>query len=167
MSELTAYVNDVFGSAGLPDVPEHEVIFVAPLGAAIPEDGVFNYTTVNNLSDIGAVPARSVILFGEDQNEALAVLAKHCDLFHRSVQMLFGVPGSDYGPWFDDATFSLERIAYGAFVAELRAASEIAKQTRADERSGTKVESDRYTRANGDVRYSASITAGDDSDVDE
>lgn len=95
MSELTAYVNDVFGSAGLPDMPEHEVIFVAPLGSVVPEDGVFNYTTINNLSDIGSVPARSVILFGEGQNEALVVFAKHCALFDRAAQMLFGVPGSD------------------------------------------------------------------------
>lgn len=166
-SELSSFAEEVFGTAGLPDKPEFPVLFVAPLGDAVPEDGVFAYTTITDLSDIGNVPARSVILFREDQNVMLGVLTKYAESFGRAVQSLFGVPGSSYGVWFDDATFGLDRIAYGAFVAELRAASEIAAQTQADERSGTKVESDRYTKKSGVVRYSGDIRVGDDSDVDE
>lgn len=167
-SELSSFAAEVFGTAGLPEAPTLPVIFVAPLGDQVPEDGVFSYTTVTDLSDIGAVAERSIVLFREDQNEQLAVLVKHATLFGRAVQTLFGVPGSQYSPWFEDATFSSERIAYGAFVAELRAASEVAAQQAANNRSGTKVESDRYTTANGKVRFSETIgTAGDDSDVDE
>lgn len=166
-SELSSFVNEVFGTAGLPEKPEFPVLFVAPLGDLVPDDGVFKYTTVTDLSQIGTVEERSVILFREDQATELAVFTKHADSFGRSVQSLFGVPGSNYGVWFDDATFGLDRVAYGAFVAELRAASEIAAQTAAAERSGTKVESDRYVKASGQVRYSQDISVGDDSNVDE
>lgn len=166
-SELSTFANDVFGTAGFPDKPTYPVIFVAPMGDQVPEDQVFKYTTIDDLSDIGQVEERNVILFREDQNTALTVLCKHADSFGRAVQSLYGVPGSNYLVWFDDATFGVDRIAYGAFVAEMRAASEIAAQTASLERSGTKVESDRYTRASGDVRFSKDITVGDDSDVDE
>lgn len=166
-SELSAYVDDVFGTAGLPEKSDLPVIFVAPLGAAIPEDGVFNYTTIDNLSQLATVKPRDVILFSEVQAEALSVLCKHAEQFGLEIKTLFGVPGSEYFVWFEDATFASERIAYGAFVAELRAASEVAEQTEAAERSGTKIESDRYTTRTGKVRYSETISAGDDSDVDE
>lgn len=166
-TELSAFASDVFGTAGLPDKPDFPVLFVAPLGDAVPEDGAFSYTTVTSLSDIGAVEERSVILFAEHQNVELAVLCKHGEQFGRSIQSLFGVPGSSYGPWFDDATFGIDRIAYGAFVAELRAASEIAAQNASAARSGTDIERDRYTKGNGAVRYSQDIGVGDDSHVDE
>lgn len=167
-SELSSFASEVFGTAGLPEKPALPVLFVAPLGDQVPDDGVFAYTTVNDLSDIGKVTERSVILFREDQNAHLAALVKNAELFGRAVQTLYGVPGSQYSAWFEDASFSSERIAYGAFVAELRAASEIAEQKAAAERSGTKVESDRYTTATGRVRFAESIgTAKDDSDVDE
>lgn len=170
-SELSSFASEVFGTAGLPEKPMLPVLFVAPLGDQIPDDGVFSYTTINDLSDVGGVAERSVILFREDQNAHLAAFVKHADLFGRAVQTLFGVPGSQYSPWFEDATFGSERIAYGAFVAELRAASEIAAQQEANNRSGTKVESDRYTTSSGKVRFSEKIGTAqddkDDSDVDE
>lgn len=169
-TELSAYAAEVFGTAGLPEKPNYPVVFVSPMGESVPEDGVFDYTTITDLSDIGAVKERSVILFRADQNEMLAVFAKNGALFGRAVQPLFGVPGSDYLVWFDDATFGLDRIAYGAFVAELRAASEIAEQLEMNSRSGTKVESDRYTTSAGKVRFSDKIEtadSADDSDVDQ
>lgn len=167
-TELSAYAAEVFGTAGLPDQPEYPVLFVGPLGDSIPDDGVFEYTTVTNLSDIGAVAERSVILFREDQNVILSVLSKHSDQFGHAIQPLFGIPGSPYGVWFDDATFGKDRIAYGAFVAELRAASEVAAQTASHDRSGTQVEKDRYTTGTGRVRYAESIgVATGDDDVTE
>lgn len=167
-SELSSFASAVFGTAGLPEKPALPVLFVAPLGDQVPDDGVFNYTTINDLSDVGSVPERSVILFREDQGAHLAVLVEHDEFFGRAIQTLFGVPGSHYSPWFEDATFASERIAYGAFVAELRAASEIAEQRAANERSGTKVESDRYTTASGKVRYSSDIEIVEDNgNVDE
>lgn len=167
-SELSSFASEVFGTAGLPEIPDLPVVFVGPLGDQIPDDGVFKYTTITDLSDIGNVPERAVILFREEQREHLNVLTKHAALFGRAVQTLFGIPGSVYGPWFEDAAFQAERVAYGAFVAELRAASEIAEQKAANERSGTQIEKERYTKASGAVRYSNDIgTAQDDSDVDE
>lgn len=168
-TELSAYASEVFGTAGLPEKTDLEVLFVAPIGDAVPEDGVFTYTTINSLSDIGLVKARSVILFREDQADALTVLGRSSEQFARTVQPLFGVPGGNYGVWFDDATFGLDRIAYGAFVAELRAAEEIASQAKSAGRSGTEIESDRYTTASGRVRFADSISTAveDDSNVDE
>lgn len=164
-SEMSIFATEVLGTAGLPDRPKLPVLFVAPLGDAVPEDGIFTYTTITDLSDVGRVEERSVVLFREDQNEQLAVLSKHAEQFGRAVQSLFGVPGSAYGVWFEDATFSLDRIAYGAFIAEMRAAAEVAAQNASNNRSGTKIESDRYTKASGEVRYSQDITVGDDTDV--
>lgn len=166
-SEMSYFATEVLGTAGLPEKPYLPLVFVAPLGDQVPEDGVFTYTTVTNLSDIGKVEERSVILFREDQNAQLAVFAKHGEEFGRAVQAFFGVPGSTYGVWFEDAAFGLERVAYGALLAEMRAAAEVAAQTAANARSGTKVESDRYTGATGNVRYSTNIGVGDDSDVDD
>lgn len=103
-TELSAYAAEVFGTAGLPEKTDFDVLFAAPIGDAVPEDGVFVYTTINNLSDVGLVKARSVILFREDQAEALTVLSRHSEQFARTVQPLFGVPGGNYGVWFDDAT---------------------------------------------------------------
>lgn len=167
-TELSAYAEEVFGTAGLPDKPDYPVLFVGPLGDSVPDDGVFKYTTITNLSDIGMVEERSVVLFREDQNTMLAVLSKNDELFGRAIQPLFGVPGSPYGVWFDDATFGKDRIAYGAFVAELRAASEVAAQSAAGARSGTQVEKDRYTTNTGRVRFSETIdVVGGDDDVTE
>lgn len=166
-SELSAYADEVFGTAGLPEKKDLPVIFVAPLGNAVPDDGVFKYTTIDNLSQLSTVGERDVVLFSEDQAEMLSVLCKHSESFGLAVETLFGVPGSDYAVWFEDATFASERIAYGAFVAELRSAADIAEQNAAASRSGTKIESDRYTTKAGNVRYSESITAGDDDDVNE
>lgn len=166
-TELSAYAADVFGASGLPNKPDFPVLFVAPIGDRVPDDGVFEYTTINDLSDVGAVAERSVILFRADQNAALSVLSGHGDLFGRAIQPLFGVPGCEYGLWFDDATFGLERVAYGAFVAELRAAAEVAQQLASSERSGTKIESDRYTTASGRVRYSNDIGSAEDSGDDD
>lgn len=167
-TELSAFVNEVFGSAGLPEKQKFPILFVAPLGREVPDDGVFEYTTITSLSDVGAVPERSVILFAADQESMLRTLAQGAGDFHRAVESLFGVPGTEYLPWFDDASFGLDRIAYGAFVAELRAAREVHEHIQSHARSGTDVESDRYTTAKGKVRYDNDIEAFDgESDVDD
>lgn len=165
-TELASFVDEVFGTSGLPGKPKYPVIFVAPLGTAVPDDGIFSYTTINSLRDLGTVEDRSVILFGHDQEQMLRVLSQNDGLFHVAVQSLFGVPGSDYLPWFDDAAFGLDRIAYGAFVAELRAAKETSEQLAARERSGTDVEASRYTTASGKVRYNQDIDAFDEENQD-
>lgn len=166
-SELSAYVNEVFGTVTAPEKPEFPVLFVGPLGVEVPDDGVFTYTTINNLCDVGTVAERSVILFTEAQADILSVLAKNADGFARSIQPLFGIPNCKYDVWFDDAVFGKDRIAYGVFVAELRNASEMADQLRASSASGTDREREKFSKANGDIRFNKTIGAGDDSDVDE
>lgn len=172
-TDISYYVDDVMGSAGMPKKPDFPVIFVGPLGTEVPQDEIFEYTTISDLSEIGSVKERSVVLFREDQAEMLKVFSDHCELFGRTAQPLFGIPGTQYGVWFDDATFSRERASYGTFVSELRAAAEIAAQVAAASRSETDVESDRYRKADGRVRYNDGIGSGnpndlgDDGDVDE
>lgn len=169
-TELFAYAADEFGLPGTQDKGNESdpVLFVAPLGNEVPDDGVFQYTTINNLSDIGAVGERSVILFREQQSAALKVLCSNMEEFGRRIQPLFGVPNSIYEVWFDDAAFGTDRVAYGAFVAELRASAELEAQRKASTRSGTDNERERFSKASGAVRFNTEIgVAGDDSDVDQ
>lgn len=96
-----------------------KVLFVAPIGKKTPEDGVFDYVTIDDLSDIELVKSRSVILFRRDQANMLTTLSRDWKQYALTYLPLVDVPGGDYGPWFYDATFGLSRIAYGPFVAEV------------------------------------------------
>lgn len=96
-----------------------KVLFVTPIGKTTPEDGVFDYITIDNLSDVERVKPRSVILFRKDQASLLTALNRDREQLAIALLSLLGVPGGDYGPWFHDATLGLARIAYGPFIAEV------------------------------------------------
>lgn len=100
-----------------------KVLFVAPIGKTTPEDGVFSYTAIDGPSDIELVESRSVVLFREDQADVLTTLGRNSGQSAPTVLPLLGVPGSNYDAWFDEATSGLDRVVYGPFVAELRAAA--------------------------------------------
>lgn len=105
-----------------PEKTDPKVLFVAPVGKTIPEDGVFDYTTIDDLSDVELVKSRSVILFRRDQADLLTTLSRDWKRFAPAVLSLLDAPGGGYDAWFNDATLGLDRIAYEPFVAELRAA---------------------------------------------
>lgn len=167
-TELGSYVNEVFGAKEAIDAEKNNelVLFVAPLGQAVPEDGIFDYTTLDSLSDVGPIAPRSVVLFREDQAEMLQVLCRNASAFARTLFPIYGAPECRYAPWFDEATFGLERISYGPYVSELRAAAEVKEQLAARDKSGTDVERDRYTKKNGEVRF-ADISDGNEDGADD
>lgn len=97
-----------------------KVFFVAPIGEKTPEDGVFNFVTIDDFPDVELVESRSVILFRRDQASMLKMLSSNQKQFAFTYLSLIGVPGGDYSPWFDDATLGLSRIAYEPLIAEVR-----------------------------------------------
>lgn len=154
-SELSAFVNEIKREDGDEEVVsgERPFLFVAPLGASVPEDGMFSYTTINDLRDLKGLEENSVVLFHEDQIHMLRTLCSNQAAFGLDVRALYGVSELDYRGWFDDASFGAERQMYGPMVAEIRIQRETEAIEAAARRTQTDIESARYTRDNGTVRH--------------
>lgn len=105
---------------------EYPVLFVAPLGTSLPDDGQLAYKTFDKFGEILEFEVGSVVLFREDQARLLAVLSLDSDVFERSVHALHGLPGVEYGRWFDEATFGKPKVSYGPLVSEIRTSNEVA-----------------------------------------
>lgn len=166
-SEMSAFMNEVeqeFPSDNAAKRGELPFLFVAPLGASVPEDGMFSFTTINDLRDLKGLGENAVVLFHEDQIDMLRTLCQNQTSFGLDVRALFGVNELDYRGWFEDASFGAERQMYGPMVAEMRVQQEIAAIDRARTQSGTEVERERYTRDNGTVRHLDLSTPGTGSD---
>lgn len=159
-SELSSFVNEVIGHEQ-EEQKEYDLMFVAPMGAAVPTDDIFTYTTVNDLRDLAGLAVGSVVLFTEEQAGLVRLLCSQPEAFGLDVRVLHGAPGLEYLGWWNDASFGVPRQMYGALVSELRVAQEVAAISAANNRSGTDVERERYSRADGSVRH-ASIKAGAD-----
>lgn len=172
ISEISSFVAEVLTSDGeAPVKGDLPFLFVAPLGESVPEDGMFEYLTIEHLQDIKGMAADAVVLFHESQSEALRLLCQHQAVFGLDVRSLYGVPGLSYLGWFDDASFGAERQMYGPMVAEMRVQQEVEAIATARDASGTDVERARYTRSNGTVRSAdvsvvGDTTEGDDSELE-
>lgn len=143
---------------------ELPLMFVAPLGTSLPEDGQLTYLTANSFSDLLKAADGSVMLFREDQQRMLEILAKDAELFGYTVKALYGVPGSAYDRWFEEAVFGLEKVSYAPLVSEIRIAREVTAAKRANVRTVVEKEEKQYVRPNGTVRYDdeISVASGDD-----
>lgn len=109
------------------------VIFVAPLGSVLPDDGQLSYKTFDKFGEILDFEVGTVILFREDQARLLGVLCIDSDVFERNVHALYGIPGADYGRWFEEVTFGKARVSYGPLVSEIRTSNEVAAARAANE----------------------------------
>lgn len=173
-SELSAYLNEVRREDGYDAssevVANRPFLFVAPLGASVPEDGMFVYTTIQDLRDLKDLEQNSVILFHEDQAHMLRTLCLNQTSFGLDVRALYGVNELDYRGWFDDASFGAERQMYGPMVAEIRVQRETEAIEAAGKQTQTDVERARYTRSNGSVRHlelpDPGEVSGSDSELD-
>lgn len=163
-SEMSSFVNEVQSEETPVARDDLPFLFVAPIGASVPEDGMFVYTTIDDLRDLKGLTANTVVLFHEGQMGMLRTLAQNQDSFGLDVRSLFGVPELDYRGWFEDASFGAERQMYGPMVAEMRVQQEIEAIAQAQNRSGTDVERARYTRSNGNVRFADVNVVGEGSD---
>lgn len=155
-SEMSAFVNEVESEFPLnADKAKAELpfIFVAPLGSSVPEDGIFQFTTIDDLRDLKGLGQNAVVLFHEDQIDMLRTLCQNQSSFGLDVRSLYGVNELDYRGWFDDASFGAERQMYGPMVSEFRVAQELQQIEEARTQSGTAVERARYERADGSIRH--------------
>lgn len=129
------------------------VLFVAPLGSVLPDDGQLSYKTFDKFGEILEFEIGSVVLFREDQAKLLAVLSEDADVFERNFHALYGLPSAEYGRWFEEATFSKPRVSYGPLVSEIRTSNEIAAAKSANEpKTVVEREDARILTGNGRVR---------------
>lgn len=159
-SELSSFVNEVIGH-DQEDQKEYDLLFVAPMGVAVPTDGIFTYTTIDDLRGLAGLAAGTVVLFTEDQADIVRLLCSRPQAFGLDARVLHGAPGLEYLGWWNDASFGVPRQMYGALVSELRVAQEVAAISASNNRSGTDIERERYSRTDGSVRH-ASIKSGID-----
>lgn len=132
---------------------EYPVLFVAPLGSMLPDDGQLNYKTFDKFGEILEFEIGSVVLFREDQAKLLAVLSVDSDVFERNVHALYGLPSTEYGRWFEEATFGKPRVSYGPLVSEIRTSNEVAAAKAANEpRTVVEREDARILTGSGKVR---------------
>lgn len=172
-TEFVQYASTMLSDTDAEKVVFDTKIFVAPIGQAVPGDQVLAFTTVNDLRDIANIDSGTVVLFDESQTSMLTTFSQNAADFGVEVRAMFGLPDVVYEAWFDNATFGVERVAFGAFVSELRAYKEAREQEALRNESGTDKEAKRYTKKDGSVRYAdlSAVSAGeegvnDDSELD-
>lgn len=128
-------------------------LFVGPLGVSLPEDGVLSYKTVDRFADIIGFPAGTVVLFREDQARLLSVLCVDADVFGFDVHAIFGLPGAEYGRWFEEATFSKPRVSYAPLISEIQISREVEDLRAANApKSVSEREDERILTRNNEVR---------------
>lgn len=129
-------------------------IMVAPLGSSVPDDGFLTYSTVDTFRDILDALNGTVVLFRKDQQDLLAVLCSNASALSIGVQAVFGLPATDYEPWFTDATFGVARISYAPLLSSLREKLEVDTILKGKaERSTHEREVAQRTRKDGSVAY--------------
>jgi hypothetical protein len=135
------------------------VLFVAPLGTEVPNDELLSYVTFNTFVELLSAPEGAVVLFREDQKNKLATLCADAAVFERDVRALFGLPATEYKPWFDEATFQLEKVSYAPLVSEIRIADEVEATKEATRQQGSTYQQERKRteRKDGSVRYHENI----------
>lgn len=147
--------------------PAGKMLFIAPAADALPEDGVFEYATIEKFFDLANMPERTVVLFDVRQERMLQVLCEQRVLLDLELRVLAGLPSAHYMPWFENATFGVERVAYAPFLAEVSMQQEVARQTAASApKSVSEREDERIVRADGSIRSHDSIRVGADLSSD-
>lgn len=150
-------------------------LFLGPLGSEVPDDGILDYITVDSALDLLSA-ARSekttIVLVREDQKDMVRVVSENDHVLGVNVFAMYGVPGSSYHPWFDEVTFSKERVSYSPFVSELKIVKDVAAVVEANRpRSTLEREQSTYTKKSGAVKAVTSAQVGvgldDDNYVDE
>lgn len=133
--------------------PEYPTLFVAPLGNSLPDDGILAYKTIDRFSDIVGFSAGTVVLFREDQARLLSVLCTDADVFEFDVHAVYGLPGAEYGRWFEEACFSKPRVSYAPLISEIRISREVDDLRAANApKTVTEREDDRILTSEGKVR---------------
>lgn len=129
-----------------------KTLFVAPLGAEIPDDGMLEYSSVEKVYDLSATPDRNVVLFSPAALPVLKCITENSVLFGLELRVLSGLPKTEYTSDFDSIVWNLERVAYSPLLNELRVQSDIEKQLESQSVFQHDDERKSFTRSNGSVK---------------
>lgn len=145
-------------------------LFVCPSADKVPDDGILTYVTMESIYDVRDFGAGVVVMVSPDRSEALSLLVSNVPIFKVRMIVLTGVPGCEYTPEFDRATWSCEKASYAAIVSEINDAR-VTQQAAADEKS-TKHQREKkaFTRADGTIKSHVAEVASvetDDQPTDE
>lgn len=149
------------------------MVIVSPLGTSVPDDGLLEYATFDTAKDFIGLADKTrarIVLVREDQQELLRVMCEYGDVLGLEVKAMYGTPECDYRPWFDEVTFSKERISYSPFVSEMRIAKDVAAmQERERVKSVVEKEEGTFVRKKGGVKSidPNRIAVGMDDDGDD
>lgn len=111
-------------------------VMICPKTDILPEDGVFEFRTVENVKDLTLdVSDDTVLMFGssEESKKLLTVLVAYADLFGMQPVVLTGVPRADYSVQFEDVTFPCPKVSHAEAVDAAKHVAEVSeKVARAD-----------------------------------
>lgn len=144
-----------------------KVLYVGPMPAVLPDDGILTYQQVGSVHDFKSVPDRAVCLFDEAAFRILKCVVEYADIFDVELITMLGVPKAEYGPKFDEIVWKLDRVGYAAFVSELALAME--SRANVDAANATQHDRERatYVRNNGTVKQHSSLVLAEGSDQSE
>lgn len=148
------------------------VLLVAPLGNAVPDDGVLDYQTVDTAVELLGMAGRAgtIVLCRNDQIALLDVICQNAAVFGVQVKSIHGIPNTTYTPEYDEATFGCERIAYSPLISEINVAMDVAEiQEQNRTKSQIEKEEGTYVRKTGEVKRlkDNEVAVGLDDDEDE
>jgi len=153
-----------------------KAVYVAPKTRELPDDGILDYKVVSTVYDIGTLETGDVVQFDGETPDLMKCVLENTKLFGITPYYLAGLPGADYTPEFDAATWSLSRISYSSALEELSTEYKAAAAERARTATVHDVERSGYVRANGNVKEQtkfviaepvAAAGDGEDSDNEE
>lgn len=141
--------------------------FIAPAPRELPDDGILNYFTVVDIFDIRSAPERTVLLFGVDAYDILAVLTSNQKVFNAKFTLLAGLPDAEYTSEFEKNVWNLDRSSYSVLVSDLKAAVETASLLEAASQTTHDRERAHYVRKDGTVKaFDDFVIGGDIADED-
>lgn len=144
-----------------------KVLYVGPMPAVLPDDGILTFQQVGSVHDFKSVPDRSVCLFDEPAFPVLKCVVEYAELFEVELITMLGVPKAEYGPKFDEIVWKLDRVAYAAFVSELALAMESRANTDAANATQHDRERATYVRNNGTVKQHTSLVLAEGAEQSE
>jgi len=90
-------------------------VFIAPQADVLPDDGTFDFRTVEAVSGLMAsTTPRTVLMFGSDDKgkRLLAMFVEYADVIGVQPVVLTGIPRADYSSDFENSVFACPKAAY-------------------------------------------------------
>lgn len=152
---------------GLATTPELKKLLIAPAAEILPDDGILEYVQVVSVYDLKSLPPQAVAMFASDANELVKLISEHPSVFGVEPRVLAGIPGVEYTPDFDAASWNVEKVAYSPFISEIRLGQDIQERIAQESASLYDKERAQVERADGTVKPHDADIADEDSVSDD